>query len=107
MRNCPINEQDIRRSYEIYGVPVQHIKGSTKKENGTHAAIDPGVSQVQADQTIELDLMFFGGNIFLVCILTPLEFLFCAPIKDKSAVGTKKRFISNSSRYLIVESKWV
>jgi len=99
MRNCPIIEQDILRSYEIYGVPVQHIKGSTKKKNGSHAANDPGVSQVQADQSMELDLMFFGGNIFLVCILTPLEFSFCAPIKDKSA-GT----INESLKWIINES---
>ena len=99
MRNCPIVEQDVRRSYEIYGVPIQHVKGSTKKKNGTHAAIDPGVSQVQADQTMEIDLMFFGGNIFLVCILTPLEFSFCAPIRDKSAGA-----INESLEWILSES---
>jgi len=99
MRNCPIVEQDVRRSYEIYGVPIQHVKGSTKKKNGTHAAIDPGVSQVQADQTMELDLMFFGGNIFLICILTPLEFSFCAPIRDKSAGA-----INESLEWILSES---
>ena len=77
---------------------MQHIKGFTKKKNGTHAAIDPGVSQVQADQTIELDLMFLGENIFLVCILTPLKFSFCHPIKDKSAMAINEAVQDQSAQ---------
>ena len=109
MRNCPISEQDIRRSYEIYGVPVQHVKGSTKKKNGTHVAIDPAVNQVQADQSMELDLMFFGGNMFLVCILTPLEFSFCAPIKDKSvgAINDALEWIISESASRGYDVQWV
>lgn len=109
MRNCPISEQDIRRSYEIYGVPVQHVKGSTKKKNGTHVEIDPAVNQVQADQSMELDLMFFGGNIFLVCILTPLEFSFCAPLKDKSvgAINDALEGIMNESVSRGYDVQWV
>ena len=109
MRNCPISEQDIRRSYEIYGVPVQHIKGSTKKKNGTHVAIDPAVNQVQADQTMELDLMFFGGNIFLMCILTPLEFSFCALIKDKSvgAINEALEWIISESASRGYDVQWI
>ena len=54
MRNCPVNEQDVRRCFDIYGAPVQHIKGSTKKQTATHSTIDLGTAQIQSEQMAEM-----------------------------------------------------
>ena len=100
MRNCPVNEQDVRRCFDIYGAPVQHIKGSTKKQTAAHSTIDLGVTQIQREQIAEMDLMFYGGSIFLVAILTPLEYSLCIPVKDK---GSDQ--ILNAVERVFVEAK--
>lgn len=100
MRNCPVNEQDVRRCFDIYGAPVQHIKGSTKKQTASHSTVDLGVTQIQREQIAEMDLMFYGGSVFLVAILTPLEYSLCIPVKDK---GSEQ--ILNAVERVFVEAK--
>ena len=47
-----------------------------------------------------MDLIFYGGSVFLVAILTPLEYSMCVPIKDK---GTEQ--ILDAVERVFVEAK--
>ena len=90
MRNCPVSEQSIKRAFDIFGVPVQRIKGSTKKRNDPPARPELGVTTVQKEQIAEVDLFFVRGLVFILCILTPLEYSFCLHTKDKSTDNIMK-----------------
>ena len=84
MTNIPVNEGDIKRCYDIYGPPLSQLKGSTKRQTPTSTDTELGIRQVQVQQSAEVDLMFTRGCIFVITILSPLEFSILVPIKDKS-----------------------
>ena len=84
MRNCPVTDGDIKRAFEIYGPSLAAIKGSTKQTRTAAADIEIGVPTVQVEQSGEVDMMFVRGNVFLICIVSPLEYSFLVPLKDRS-----------------------
>ena len=84
MTNIPVNEGDIKRCYDIYGPPLSQLKGSTKRQTPTSTDIELGIRQIQVQQCAEVDLMFARGCIFVITILSPLEFSILVPIKEKS-----------------------
>jgi len=90
MSNCPVTDGDIRRAFDIYGPSLAAIRGSTKQTKTAAAEIEVGTSTVQQEQSGEVDLMFVRGNVFVICILSPLEFSIVVPIKDKTAIEIYK-----------------
>jgi hypothetical protein len=87
MSNCHVKSEDIRRCFDIHGVPVQRVKGTTTQKKSKSAVMELGVTTVQKEQTAEVDLMFVRGAPFIIVILTPLEFSFTIPLPDKSVAS--------------------
>ena len=49
---------------------------------------------------MEIDLMYYRGNVFLLGVLTPLEYSICLPIKDRGVLQ-----ITKAVKTLLTESK--
>ncbi len=85
MLNPPTTKADVKRAIDIYGPSLAAIRGRTTKTTTTkeHEA-EPLKTEVVMEQIAEVDLMFVRKEIFLMCLLTPLEFSFTVAMDSKS-----------------------
>ena len=85
MLNPPTTRGAIHRAFEIYGNSLEKIRGVTTKTTTSKAEPHDELEvKVAKEQVAEVDLMFVREQIFLICLLSPLEFSFVVPIKSKS-----------------------
>ena len=85
MTDPPVTRGDIRTALDIYGPNLAAIRGRTTRT--TTSSVDvprPLGIDVVMEQTAEVDLMFVRKEIFLMCLLSPLEFSIVIPIESKT-----------------------
>ena len=85
MTNPPVTRGDIRVALDLYGPNLAAIRGRTTKTT-TSSVEAPTLlgTAVVMEQTAEVDLMFVRKEIFLMCLLSPLEFSLVVPIESKT-----------------------
>ena len=84
MHHPPVNADDIRRAFNIYGKPLQSVRGNTTRRSQRGAEYEHVEVKI-GPQMMEADLMFIGHEIpVLVAILSPIEYSLVVPLKDKS-----------------------
>jgi len=110
VNNCPVTPADVKLSEEIFGKSIAALKGKTKKHKSIIAsAVLTGVRrETQVQQTLNADLLFNKGLIFLIGVFTPLGLTMGEHLKDKSAtfVGPAlKKMIASAHSHLFTVSE--
>ena len=84
MHHPPVSADDVRRAFRIYGKPLQAVRGNTVRRSQRATNYEHRDVNI-APQMMEADLMFISQELpILVAILTPLEYSFVVPLKNKS-----------------------
>ena len=82
INNMPIDVQDVKNFFEIYGTPVAAIRGKTT-ENKSITGRDNYDSGLREQITIQeqiSDVMYLAGRKFLVSMMCPLQVVVVVPI---------------------------
>ncbi len=89
--NPPTTKADVKRAIDIYGPSLTATRGRTTKTTTTkeHEA-EPLKTEVVMEQIAEVDFMFVREEIFLMCLLSPLEFSFTVAMVSKSIPHVRK-----------------
>ena len=84
MKNPTITSEDIKLAYEIYGKEVPAFRGNAVKRSTISASYNPINEDVIKEQMAEIDLFFIRSRVYMIMLLSPLEYSFVAPIPDKT-----------------------
>jgi len=85
INNMPIEVQDVRNFFEIYGTPIAAIRGKTqdhhifKKDN-----YDSGLREQITIQEQISDIMHVAGRKYLISLVTPLQVVLVVPVTSLS-----------------------
>ena len=81
--NIPFEVKDVRNYFEIYGEPMQAVRGKqTKVSVKQYDDFDAGVKMQVTVQTMTADVMEAGGKKFLVSICEPLQLIVNVPVTN-------------------------
>jgi hypothetical protein len=86
MRNAPVSREDIARAFDIWGDALAGLRGrTTKRSNSAATYPDKKLTgtQLQQDQSAEVDIMWIRKQPYLAVTLTPLDFSFAITLTDK------------------------
>lgn len=83
VQNCPITATAVRNNEAAHGPALAGLRGKTKKQASAVAGyeLSPRVTQVQ--QILHVDLIFIREQCFLLCVLTPLQLVWAARLRDR------------------------
>jgi Arginine methyltransferase-interacting protein, contains RING Zn-finger len=85
IENVPVSVQDIRTFYDIYGEPVEAVRGKmTKKKRAAREEMDPSVREERRIQVMTSDVMHINGENFLVSVASPLELTMATHLTSQS-----------------------
>eukprot|EP00557_Chaetoceros_sp_GSL56_P005694 CAMPEP_0176500028 /NCGR_PEP_ID=MMETSP0200_2-20121128/13286_1 /TAXON_ID=947934 /ORGANISM="Chaetoceros sp., Strain GSL56" /LENGTH=1532 /DNA_ID=CAMNT_0017898575 /DNA_START=170 /DNA_END=4768 /DNA_ORIENTATION=+ len=85
IENVPVSVEDIKNSFDIYGPPVEMIRGKmTNKKAPMRDDVDVGIKEERKIQVLTSDVMFVNEETFLVSIATPLELLITSHVTSQS-----------------------
>jgi hypothetical protein len=81
--NIPFEVKDVRNFFEIYGQPVESLRGKqTKIPIREKDNFDAGVKMQVTIQTMTVDVMEAGGRKFLISLSEPLQVLVNVPVTN-------------------------
>ena len=80
--NMPVDATDIKLYYEIYGQPVEEVRGKMTASSKVNKSnnYDEGVKMQLTFQDMTSDVMYAGGKKFLISIASPLELIITVPV---------------------------
>ena len=86
IKNAEVTPHDVVRSLDIFGKELSNLKGKStarklKKEYFEPLPCNP---ELQKDQELNLDLMFVNNDIYVVGVITPLDYTSVKKVKSKS-----------------------
>jgi hypothetical protein len=74
IENVPVSVEDIKNSFDIYGAPVEMIRGKTTSRKAPNRdVVDIGLKEERKIQALTSDIMYVKDETFLVSIASPLE----------------------------------
>jgi len=89
--NIPVQVQDIKNYFEIYGVPIAAIRGRTTQDSDitVREDYDFGLKEQVTVQEIVADIMHVAGDKFMVSLSSPLQIVLMVPtpLLSKLALG--------------------
>jgi len=87
--NIPIEVQDVRNYFEIYGTTVAAIRGRTTQDRHItkRDTFDWGLMEHITIQEMVADVMQVAGTKFLVTLASPLQILLVVPTPSMSGVA--------------------
>ena len=81
--NIPFEVKDVRNYFEIYGQPVESLRGKqTKFPIQEKDNFDSGVKMQVTVQTMTVDVMEAGGKKFLISLSEPLQVIVNVPVTN-------------------------
>jgi len=82
INNVPIDVQDVKNFFEIYGTPVAAIRGKTTEDKNITGRdnYDSGLREQITVQEQISDVMYMAGIKFLVSMMCPLQVVVVVPI---------------------------
>ena len=83
LSNIPIEVADVKLFHEIYGEPIPSIRGKTTatKDVNLRDTYDSGLKLQVTEQTLTTDIMYVGGEKFVVSLSEPLNLIIVAHVK--------------------------
>lgn len=85
IENLPVSVQDVKNCFDIYGPPVEMVRGkmTSKKSKGPTISVDEGIREERKVQTMCSDVMFVNEEAFLVSVASPLEITLSSSITSQ------------------------
>jgi hypothetical protein len=80
-----LSRQDIVCAYDIYGIPVAYVRGTTTRRAIARADIDPEAIMREKAQVLFTDMMHIDGFKFLISVVEPLQLTVQTPLENESA----------------------
>jgi hypothetical protein len=85
LENVPVSVQDIKNCFDIYGPPVEMLRGKmTKKKASISNDIDMGIKEERKIQTMCSDIMYVYEETFLISVASPLEITLSSFVTSQS-----------------------
>jgi len=87
--NVPVEVQDIKNYFEIYGTPTAAIRGRTTQDGHItrRDTFDSGLMEQITVQEMVADIMHVAGAKFMVSLASPLQILLVVPTPSMSRVA--------------------
>jgi hypothetical protein len=67
-----ITTKDLRRAYDIYGIPPEYLKGKMMRKNDSRAIVDDDIIMDTKKLPLYSDKMHMDGEQFLVTMCNQL-----------------------------------
>ena len=84
-----ISRADIKRAYELYGMPVEYTRGKITKQQATRVRYEPALRNNTKDQVLYTDVMHIDSNMFLISVCEPLQLILQTHVVNESnTLGT-------------------
>jgi len=80
-----ISRADIKRAYELYGMPVEYTRGKLTKQQASRVRYEPALRDNTKDQVLYTDVMHIDSNKFLISVCEPLQLTLQTPVANESA----------------------
>jgi hypothetical protein len=80
-----ISRADIKRAYEVYGMPVEYTRGKMTKKKATRIRYEPALRDNSKDQVLYTDVMHIDENMFLISVCEPLQLTLQTHVLNESA----------------------
>eukprot|EP01033_Poteriospumella_lacustris_P015043 gene15043-10761_t len=83
---CPFTPADVRRATAIYGHDIADLKGKMTSRGPSRATVIdvPGGGE-QKNQNLFVDVFDLEGQLFVLAIMKPMKYCFCAILNGRSA----------------------
>jgi hypothetical protein len=83
INNIPVSVQDLNTYYDLYGTPVEMLRGkATNKKVNWNSSVDVGLKEQQKVQVMVTDVMYIMKQAFLVSVASPLELTVSCPLSN-------------------------
>ena len=82
MTNCPITTEDVDRAFDIYNTSLSAHRGRATQHKPRPSI--PASPPLPSQQTAQADLFYVCRLTFLLVILSPQQYSFAIPLKDKA-----------------------
>ena len=80
-----ISRADIKRAYDLYGMPVEYVRGKMTKKRATRVRFEPALQENEKDQVLWSDVMTIDQNKFLITVCDPLNLTLKTHIERETA----------------------
>lgn len=86
IKNNPVAPQDIHRAARIYGPDLANVRGKTTRKAPPVVNFEERIPRllVSSELVGHLDLFFVEGIPFLLCVATPLYYLYTCHLKGRT-----------------------
>ena len=82
--NIPSTRKDLMRSVDIYGKDRNSIRGKKTKRKSKTIYLESIYRSSDIQQYLNIDIFFIDGEGYLISVLTPLDYVMIARIKDRT-----------------------
>jgi len=80
-----ISRADIKRAYDIYGLPVEYVRGKMTKKTAGRQRIEPALQGSEKDQVLYSDVMHIDETHYLITVCDPLNLTLQTPVDRETA----------------------
>ena len=96
INNAPIEVQDIKNYFEIYGTPIAAIRGRTTQDRHVNRrdTFDEGLKEQIVMQEMVVDIMHVAGAKFMTALCSPLQIVLVIPTPAMSMAALGKAMLN-------------
>lgn len=80
-----LSRADIKRAYDLYGMPVEYVRGKMTKKRAERIRFEPALQDNEKDQVLWSDVMTIDQNKFLITVCDPLNLTLQTSVESESA----------------------
>jgi hypothetical protein len=81
-----LTAEDIKHAYDLFGEPVESVRGKMTKKKASRALYDDNLIMDQQKQVFHTNVMHFEGQHFMITVCEPLQLVLQCPIKRETAL---------------------
>jgi len=82
-----ITRAGIRRAYDVYGTPVEYVRGKMTHKKVSRERQDPALQESSKDQKLYSDVMHIDSQQFLISVCEPLQLTLQTPLPSESTTS--------------------
>ncbi len=79
-----ISRCEIRRAFEIYGLPVEYVRGKMTRKTVSRAKLQEELKAENKDQALYSDVMVIDSQKFLLTVCEPLQLTLQTPVERET-----------------------
>ncbi len=85
-----VSRSDIRRAFEIYGLPVEYVRGKMTRKTVSRTKLQEELKAENKDQVLYSNVMVIDSQKFLLTVCEPLQLTLQTPVERETvhALGT-------------------